>query len=235
MDNRFRPTRFTMETLKKVEVDAKFTFLTIFDRFLYSISYKDNFITSFTEAHKGRKSGISNPQEETQTLAVICTEWYLVTTTYYDDGSTSSYEELLGTTCTSTGGCLPNEWCEPQPEDPGNGGSGYTEPEYEYAKRRTIMWTVYSTGSGVFVSSFEAVKGKANNLPTKGTFTGVSHIESRITSALSENWHWFQLSSNASASLNTASFSVTGELTLQLTPSETRTGSISTTYEACFP
>lgn len=52
-----------------------------------------------------------------QTESQICTDWFLITTIYYEDGSTEVFEDYLGRTCVD-GGCLPNEWCVPQPEDP---------------------------------------------------------------------------------------------------------------------
>jgi hypothetical protein len=58
-----------------------------------------------------------------------CTEWYLITTFYYADGSSSQTEEYLGTTCTGSGdgsGCNTNPG-EPQVPCGDNGGGGPDE------------------------------------------------------------------------------------------------------------
>jgi hypothetical protein len=229
-----------MQLLKKVEIDASFTFLSIFDRYLYSISYKNNFITSFTEVSNIRKNASGQTQvafNSTRTNSTTCVDWFLVTTEYYSDGTFNTYEEFLGTTCTNSGGCLPNEWCEPQPEDSGGGGGGggSNEVDYEYAKKRTVSWTVYS-GPGLYVKSLETVEGKPNNEPTRGTFTAVSHNSSHITGVLIENWSWHESSSFATASGSTASFSVSGTLKYYYSPTGTiYNGSMATTYAECFP
>jgi hypothetical protein len=40
-----------------------------------------------------------------QTEAIVCTEWYIVTTYHYADGSTYVTEEYVGTTCEDDGRC----------------------------------------------------------------------------------------------------------------------------------
>lgn len=135
-----------------------------------------------------------------------------------------------------TGGCLPNEWCELPGGDGGGGGEG-GEPDfvdYEYDKKRSLVWVIYQNPGIVRVESIETVKGKPNNEPTGGTFTSASHDQSFI-SGNPFNWHWQEMSSMTNTSGASASFSVTGDLTLQFFPKESKTGSMSTTYSACFP
>jgi hypothetical protein len=59
-----------------------------------------------------------------------------VTTYYYDDGTTSTTTEYVGTTCD---GCDGGEYESHCPED-GNGGGIGTEYEYEVA--RSMKWKV---------------------------------------------------------------------------------------------
>ena len=55
-----------------------------------------------------------------------CTDWYLVTTYYYSDGSTYETWEYLGTTCSD---CNDPAYMNLCPDDGGGGSSGGTDPE----------------------------------------------------------------------------------------------------------
>ena len=66
------------------------------------------------------QGGIGN--ESLSNVSLYCTEWYMVTTYYFDNGHTEQTEVYLGTTCSN---CRPNERCD-QIGDDGSGGGGYS-------------------------------------------------------------------------------------------------------------
>lgn len=91
--------------------DGRYTLRSTLGTFMHEVTYKNQAIQTIKTLKKKPKTN-SRTEE-------YCTEWYLVTTYYYPDGSTSITEEYLGTTCNN---CPPNSVCEMQIDDSGGAG-----------------------------------------------------------------------------------------------------------------
>lgn len=201
-------TFYKMDTDGRVNVDASLTFLSIFDRFLFTIEYKNGRQISFTEARK--KSDLTNGQTTistngVQTNSVKCTDWWLVTTSYFPDGHTEVDNEFLETTCTN---CLPNELCDHLDD---GGGSGNTI-DYEYQVYRLKQWKVYIFPGypGYAVYSWENIRGRRNSSPEGGYFKSASHNSDECNNP---DGIWGANSVSVTASTSTASSSVSGVFT----------------------
>ena len=111
---------------------AKLVVSTIFDKMLIEFDFDESakLVTKEWTTSSIDKLGRSTDSE--------CTNWYLVTTTYYADGHTEVDWEFLG--CFPIGSCLPNELCD---ELDGGGGSGSGEEYFWYSVATNHHWTVY--------------------------------------------------------------------------------------------
>lgn len=105
----------------EVNLTGKVRVLTITDRYLYELNYRNKRLYSFSKMSP--KHSVSSSLTETE-----CIDWFIVTTITYPDGTTFTTEEFIGRTCGSTG-CIPVdptveiEDCEGS----GNGGGGGEE------------------------------------------------------------------------------------------------------------
>lgn len=169
---------FKIFDAEKFDVNAQFSFLTITDRLVYEVKYKDSNIVSSGVARAGRSATsftINTPPQDPIGPPPLCngTDWYLVTTYYYEDGSTSQTEEFLYNTC------------EPISGGSGGGGNGNdTEFEYEMWKYADLTWDVYlvpfANGGGL-VTSWDRFYGRINlNHPDKNKFLSGTHINNRF-------------------------------------------------------
>ncbi len=84
---------------QKIDYSGKFTLLSVFDRFEYELTYKNGNLLS---------TGYMQPNATANGRTSSCIAWYLVTTTFYSDGSQETSETFLGTTCYESG-CYPND------------------------------------------------------------------------------------------------------------------------------
>ncbi len=101
---------------QKVDHNGKYRVLTIADRYLYEVEYRNGVIYSLSTMR---------PKDNSNSRLTVdgngCIDWYIVTTITYSDGTTWTYEEFVGRTC---GGCFPNDPYN-ETEDCGEeGGSG---------------------------------------------------------------------------------------------------------------
>jgi hypothetical protein len=140
--------------------DAQFCFLTITGRLLYQVNYKDGrqYSTGVTQAGA---TIVNSPPQALISPAPVCTDWYLVTTYYYADGSTEQTEQYLYTTC-----------------EPGSGGGEANDIEYEFATVKPVNWNVARNPKGVTgeIKSFERIKGKrVPSEPLGGHFISIVH------------------------------------------------------------
>jgi hypothetical protein len=103
---------------QQIDGSGKFTLLSVYDKFEYELT-----------CHAGslQATGYMQPKTSASGRSGICLAWYLVTTTFYSDGSQETTETFLGTTCYESG-CYPNDpnlqsldCLEP---GSGNGGEG---------------------------------------------------------------------------------------------------------------
>jgi hypothetical protein len=104
---------------KPVEQDGKYKFLSLTGRLMYVLEYKNHKL--FSHGSLQTKSG--NTQAGSPALKVNsdCTDWYLVTTYYYSDGSTEETWDYIGTTCN---GCDDGMYMGFCPDGGGGGGGG---------------------------------------------------------------------------------------------------------------
>ncbi|MBL7745419.1 MAG: hypothetical protein JNN00_18260 [Chitinophagaceae bacterium] len=182
---------------RNVQCDGLFTVLNVYDDFLYELKFENKKLKSVAEKRKRIDTGAGR-------LTMECTDWYLVTTIYYDDGSTEVYETYIGRTCHGDG--------EVQVPS-GDGGGGYVE--YIYAVATKKDWIVAESTSGFwYVFSTERFTGEknVNEQPSGGHFTGVTHLGSTI-SAVSTNYTWSQAGATTSYTSTVATAIVSGTVT----------------------
>jgi hypothetical protein len=103
---------------QKIEGSGKFTLLSIYDKFEYELAYNSGSLQS---------TGYMQSKISANGRTSSCIAWYLVTTTFYSDGTQETTETFLGATCYESG-CYPNDpnlqsldCLEP---GSGNGGEG---------------------------------------------------------------------------------------------------------------
>lgn len=198
--------------------DGKYSVNSIWNDFRYQLTFTGGKLKSVSEKRRGRSNALS--------AILTCIDWYLVTTIYYTDGTTETYEEYLETTCGNPG--------EPQEIQPDQGG-GNNDIEYEYEKRRYPNWVVYDWGIGDGqVWSREFIKGKqVTGSPQGGQLVTIQHLSSecnKFSGVYSESSHSTSLSSNL-ASVYVAGYWYPTNAPL---PSQVA-GSKSWTYNQAFP
>lgn len=145
--------------------NAQFSFLTIADRLEYEVKYVNGALVSSGRV-TGKESATTLNGPPQDPISPDCIDWYLVTTYYYEDGSTTQTEEFLYNTCGSSG----------------SGGQG-NEIEYEFEALRSVSWNVWSpygppasSGTGFGVNSLETIKGRRNSAePQGGHFKSIFH------------------------------------------------------------
>jgi hypothetical protein len=135
-----------------------------------------------------------------------CTDWYLVTTYYYDDGSTTQTREFIGTTC--NGECGPQD---PTGEswacDGGSGesGEGEDQPESITISDEADAEDGYSAGPRIdynYRATLHIINGELSSVdivPTQISNPHVSFPDSygrnttRILTTFGHNNNWFPL------------------------------------------
>jgi hypothetical protein len=174
-----------LNTGDKVAVNGQFKFLTVGGKWIYQLDYKDGKLAAEGIVKKGDKAASgnvgANSVNPVRSDNANCTDWYLVTTFHYNDGSSATTSEFLGTTCI---GCdlnpnVPMGLCDD------GFGAGNNE-EYEYFSVNDQEWFVASTYSdtvttggltiGSGVNSVERLRGKkVSTEPQGGHFTSLVH------------------------------------------------------------
>ncbi|MEO8405444.1 MAG: hypothetical protein ABI480_12640 [Chitinophagaceae bacterium] len=150
------------------EEDGQYIFLTLFDKHMFQMKYKESRMTSMSYLKKKNKAGNAAREGD------VCIDWYLITTIYYTDGTSETNEEYIETDCYS--GCVPGEKC-----DEFDGGTGSAPPVTPQMKPEN--WVVReSVGHTWYVKSYEVVSGmKITGEPSK--FTGITHSSSTVFTA----------------------------------------------------
>jgi hypothetical protein len=191
------------------EIDGKFIFKSIFDKYLYAIEIRNGKQIAFAEMRP--KNGLDKMRQSDET----CIHWYLITTYYFADGTTDTTEEYVGTTC--YGSCQPNELC-----DVLEGGGGGVQTDYEYEVGKTEDWRVAGNPiepANGEVKSIERIKGKrVSSEPQGGHFVSITHYSSGCNFCTSANPYdvWTEGSVNVNiSSPQVASSTVTGTLQFQ--------------------
>ncbi|MET0393585.1 MAG: hypothetical protein ABW019_10615 [Chitinophagaceae bacterium] len=150
-----------------VKADGHFAILSIFDRFFYEVGFRDGVQVT----HMTRRKRETDPFAVTST-GNQCTAWYLVTTSYYPDGTAETDWEYLYTSCS---GCQPNELCD---ELGGEGAGGLSTSVIAQES-----WVVEAAGSWKVISteSFTGIKNEKEE--RGGHFTGMTHNSSAMQAA----------------------------------------------------
>ena len=105
----------------KIYVNGTFTLLTLGDIKQYEIDFEDG---GFMAEHRS--------WERESSAQANCQDWWLVTITYYSDGTYEIDNEYLGNFCSS---CPPNQLCDVLE---GGGGASIDDPE-QIAKIKTLV------------------------------------------------------------------------------------------------
>ncbi len=188
---------------------GQFRFLSVTGRWLYQLEYnKNGDLSAFGLIQQKSKLGDGNISTNGVTTLSTCTDWYLVTTYYYSDGTTSQTSDYVGTTCDGCGDTMNQSLC------PDSGGGGSTS-EYEFAASKQPTWYVYDEPGGGNVLSFETIKGKKVSGENQGGhFTDIVKGVSSCTSCSSSHPYdvWIENSHDVSYSAQSASASVDGRL-----------------------
>jgi hypothetical protein len=174
-DNEMQAQTFPKNTFtqiynnKKITANGEFSFLTITDRLLYEIKYRDGKITSFGKSKSKAPNETHSPPRDPYSAPLVCIDWYLITTIYYVDGTTETSEEYLYTTCQSSGdgggeGGASQENCESELDTiSGNAASEdlgvMPTSETATTREKVYTWIFYKQRFGMW--SFQSLeKGK---------------------------------------------------------------------------
>src|SRR6266700_880580 len=154
-------TFFKMFNEKSIDCNGAFRFLSIMDTYLYELKYENGALHSY---------GLMQPKTKTVTTNSTnsdCVDWYLVTTYFYEDGSTNTDWEYLGTTC---GGCAPSDPTVQQSFLCGDSGGGAgPDPNDDVALVTQRDWVVVENINGLWdVISTERLSGVKNSLEAGG-------------------------------------------------------------------
>ena len=189
-------------TYKILDCSGQFTILSITDYFRYELKFSQGKLESVAE-QKRRESA-----NNTSGRVNSCIDWYLITTVYYYDGSTSTYEEFLGTTCNGDPECNTTRIANGRSYRTNCGGGGGNPIDYEYEKRKFFKWVVVSGGvGGAYVESWEYIRGRASTSsqwPDGGYFISISHNTSNCNCP--QNSVWGELSGTAVSLLGNGVF-----------------------------
>ena len=83
-----------------LSVNGTFTLITLGDVKQYEMDFKN---------WQKKEFRMWQDRKQNQKISSACSDWYLITTIYHEDGTISQQEKFLGATCT---GCAPNEVCD---------------------------------------------------------------------------------------------------------------------------
>lgn len=191
-------TFYNIYNTARVKSKGLFKFLSVSGKLLFQLKYKNENLYSFgliqSKENKKGKSDMILRENAT------CIDWFLVTTYYYSDGTTSQTSEYVGRTCT---GCddptiqsLCPEW--------GNGGGG----EDIALNPKLVDWKVVEQVEGLwYVKSTEKLYGAGQ--PAR--FTGITHESDMIIAAV--GWIWLRAGVAVSFTSASAHSTISGRVT----------------------
>ncbi|MBA2329711.1 MAG: hypothetical protein H0V91_08835 [Flavisolibacter sp.] len=145
---------------QSLQCNGIFNILTIDDRFSYKLHFE-----------QGTLKSVSVPKKAAINVRVMgCIDWYLVTTYYFDDGTSYTTESFVRRSCDNG----PGEWQNMQPDDSGGGSPDQIVYEYEVVK--DVIWNVGTSPTGIGeIKSTERAKGKRYTTMPGGYFTKFDH------------------------------------------------------------
>lgn len=183
--------------------DCRLTFLRMSDTYLYDFEYRNEQLTRYR---------YMQPKEEAAAgRTTACTDWYLVTTVYFGDGTSQQYEQYVTTTCTQA--CVavsvvtPEGYtCDGTPIGGVGGGSvdGFGQGD----------WIAYTSPDGLNkVLSFEEFFGTI--APNNGSkFTSLKHVHDGVSNVMADGHRDFAIWSAYSWHPQLSSDRKTGTTTL---------------------
>lgn len=164
-------------TYKNLDCSGQFTVLSVTDHFRYELVFESGRLKSVAEHSK------RNAEEGSSGRVNGCIDWYLITTYYFYDGSSSTYETYLGTTCSGDPQCQNTRVVNGRSLRINCGGGSGDGIAYEYFLSRPWKWTVAQT-SLYIIKSYETVSGmKVAYEPQGGHFTSIVHVNSYFENA----------------------------------------------------
>lgn len=182
-------------------VSGQFRFLSVAGRWLYQLDYNEKGnLSAFGLVQQKSKpvQNVANANDVT-TFARTCTDWYLITTNYYSDGSTTTTEEYIGRTCEGS-----NDDIAYQSLNPDDWGGSATI-DYVFAHVVPKEWQVNVYLPYWNVHSIEDHTGKkVSSEPQGGHFTDIKHKTSFLYSGTSLSI-WTETTSTASLDNNRTS------------------------------
>jgi hypothetical protein len=135
-------------------VDGQFKVLSVAGRWISDVQYKGGNPYSVGTIMSGREVR----QDSRKQVADGCTDWYLVTTYHYADGSSSTTEEYVGTTC-DCGDPTAESLC---PDD--GGGDGSTSNDDDCIATQTSNFNQESSNGATAADVLSISTGDIDNL-----------------------------------------------------------------------
>ena len=125
--------------------NGEFHFLSLAGKRLYQMKYKDNKLQSYgIVKQKAIGENKLNSTIKREANSSSCIDWYIVTTYYWNDGSTYTTEEFIGTTCDA---CVDNSLESICPDTGGGGGGGSGDADDCFQNALNDFENVVSGGS----------------------------------------------------------------------------------------
>lgn len=193
---------------RNIGSSGQFVISTIAGRYKYDLTFKNGQLTELREISKGKK--IASVETSTERSGE-CWNFYLTTTTRYEDGTTETETTYLGTQCFQCGDI--NPWgqtvacTEIDPGDGSTGGGDTFEYEEERVKGANYTWTVQNIPSefgGGWISETCRLVAKFNNRNAdKNRFLGRANYGSNI------NLYWNSWGENGTVGWSNTTFSYT--------------------------
>lgn len=163
--------------------DFRMTYLSLTDRLMERVGYSKNTVHTYTVPKKDPTSHRGNSQ---------CTDWYMVTTTWYPDGSFDTEWQYLYTTCEG-GQCPPEIMCLP-----GDGGGGSGGGEALPEESAVWTWTAARDIDNWRLLSSETLTGvRVPGNPYSGRFTKAVHTNEMLINLTTYHYVWNKLNAIA--------------------------------------
>ncbi len=145
---------------QSLDCNGQFTILSITDFFKFELVFENGKLKSVTDKIPRLDTNKNTGRTDN------CTDWYLITTVYYTDGTSSSYEEYLFTSCSGDPECQNTRIANGRGLRINCGGGGSDiEYEYEYLRNGEFRWTITPIPTefgGGFTIQTNLVGGKFN-------------------------------------------------------------------------
>jgi hypothetical protein len=184
-------TFYKFYNAQKLDCDGTFAFLNLNDKILYKMGYTNGELSSYGEKTVKTSNGSASTPSLTSSTSSY-TDWYLVTTIYYSDGTFDTYIEFLYSTFNGGGGGGGYEGGGVGTGN-GDGGSGQNGDDGEVlCLPKQLQWIVAVNAYGYWhVSSTEQLNGvKKPSLPGGGYFSNITHLSENVVNNAAGGYFW---------------------------------------------